>query len=236
LVFTRVFSLTSNTEIKLTSRLSFFQCNTANATARKLADLVQSKGREHFGEAAWAELPEEDRCVLDYLCGNHTRGLPVDAFNRLFETYLNDNLGSEFAAAAAASGGRSRLEKSGTALLRSLAKLAHDGWGAYAKGDGGEFHDHLVAVAHPWAKMTIGRAELSKRQDWGPEASSKLFPFVPASSSSRTAHLCSRPTCCATRALSEKHRELRETGTARWAQAQPGGAQTRERELGSRKF
>jgi hypothetical protein len=128
----------------------------------------------------WAALPEEDRCVLDYLCGNHTRGLPVDAFNRLFETYLNDNLGSEFAAAAAASGGRSRLEKSGTALLRSLAKLAHDGWGAYAKGDGGEFHDHLVAVAHPWAKMAIGRAELSKRQDWSPEASSKLFPFVPA--------------------------------------------------------
>jgi hypothetical protein len=116
--------------------------------------------------------------VLDNLCGNHTRGLPVDAFNRLFEKYLNDNLGSEFAAAAAASGRGSRLEMSGTALLRSLAKLAHHGRGEYAKGDGGEVHDQLVAEGHAWANTPIGRAELSKRQDWCLEECSKLFPLI----------------------------------------------------------
>ena len=56
-------------------------CNTANATAREIARLVEEKGRELYGDEAWESMPEEERCVLDFLCGNHTRGLPVDAFN-----------------------------------------------------------------------------------------------------------------------------------------------------------
>jgi hypothetical protein len=108
-------------------------CNTANATAREIAKLVDKKGRDYFGDGVWESMPEEDRCVLDFLCGNHTRGLPVDAFNRRFEEWMNDELGSEFAEAAGESGGRARLEKSGTALIRSIFKLIHSGWGAYEK-------------------------------------------------------------------------------------------------------
>jgi len=44
--------------------------------------------------------------MTDYLCGNHTRGLPVAAFERNFEACLKDTLGTKFEAAAAASGGR----------------------------------------------------------------------------------------------------------------------------------
>ena len=108
-------------------------CNTANATAREIALLVEKEGRELYGKEAWESMPEEERCVLDFLCGNHTRGLPVDAFNRRFEGWIEDELGEAFAVAAGKSGGQARLEKSGTELLRSIFKLIHAGWGAYEK-------------------------------------------------------------------------------------------------------
>ena len=99
---------------------------------------VRSRGlwrrkAELYGDEAWESMPEEERCVLDFLCGNHTRGLPVDAFNRRFEAWIEDELGEAFAAAAGESGGQARLEKSGTELLRSIFKLIHSGWGAYEK-------------------------------------------------------------------------------------------------------
>jgi hypothetical protein len=102
-------------------------CNTANATAREIALLVEKEGRELYGDKAWESMPEEERCVLDFLCGNHTLGLPVDAFNRRFEDWIEAELGEAFAAAAGESGGRARLDKSGTVLLRSIFKLIHRG-------------------------------------------------------------------------------------------------------------
>ena len=54
---------------------------------------VRSRGlwrrkAELYGDEAWESMPEEERCVLDFLCGNHTRGLPVDAFNRRFDGWI----------------------------------------------------------------------------------------------------------------------------------------------------
>lgn len=72
------------------------------------------------------------------------------------------------------------MEKSGTALLRSLCKLAHRGWGAYAKGDGEDLYDQLIKDAHEWAGESVGRVELSKRQDWCLEVCSRLFCLVDA--------------------------------------------------------
>ena len=108
-------------------------CNTANATAREIALLVEKEGRELYGKEAWESMPEEERCVLDFLCGNHTLGLPVDAFNHRFEGWIEKELGEAFETAAGKSGGQARLEKSGTELLRSIFKLIHAGWGAYEK-------------------------------------------------------------------------------------------------------
>ena len=71
-------------------------CNTANATAREIARLVEEKSRELYGDEAWESMPEEERCVLDFLCGNHARGLPVDAFNRRFEDWIEAELGEAF--------------------------------------------------------------------------------------------------------------------------------------------
>ena len=107
--------------------------------------------------------------MFDYLCSNHTRGLPVDAFVRLFDAYLDENLAEDFAAAVAASGSRTRLEKSGIALLRSICKLVFDGHGAYVKGDGLEFRQFLEDEYPELGKTSVGRAELSKRQDWSLE-------------------------------------------------------------------
>ena len=127
-------------------------CNTANATAREIARLVEEKGREYYGDGGWDDLPEEEKCILDFLCGNHTRGLPVDAFNRRFEGWLAEELSAEFDAAAGESGGRARLEKSGTSLLRSLFKLIHSGWGAYEKV---RFQYLLVIVDGPRILLSV---------------------------------------------------------------------------------
>ena len=133
---------------------------------------------EFFGAEVWAARPAEQRCALDFLCGNHTRNLPPNAFNELFESWLNEELGDSFEMCTTASGLNSRLEKSGTALLRSMCKLTSTGFGAYAKGDGDEFHDMLESDENYFAVEPIGRVELSKRQDWCLEACWKFFALV----------------------------------------------------------
>ena len=93
------------------------QCAGANKTASLLAALKEFSGRKFYGDLEWEHMPEDKRKLLDSLCGNHTRNLPSVAFNRLFETYLQDKLGNDFEMAVKATGGRARLEKSGPALL-----------------------------------------------------------------------------------------------------------------------
>jgi hypothetical protein len=101
--------------------------------------------------------------MTDYLCGNHTRGLPVAAFERNFEAHLKDTLGTKFEAAAAASGGRARLEMSGVLLLRSLCKLVCSGHGAHAKGDGLEFLSWCELKCPGVYNLKIGN---EMRQTW----------------------------------------------------------------------
>ena len=154
-------------------------CNCANAVVDVLNLLKQENGMEILGGEAWAALSVSKTTLADYRCGNHTRGLPVAAFNRLFESYLHANLGEEFEAATTASGGRARLEKSGVLLLRSMCKLVSSGFGAYEKGDELEFWNWMEKY-YPdlCVYLNIGRAELSKRQDWDLEAAAQLLPLV----------------------------------------------------------
>jgi hypothetical protein len=89
-----------------------------------------------------------------------------------------DTLGTKFEAAAAASGGRARLETSGVLLLRGLCKLVCSGHGAHAKGDGLEFLNWCDLKCPGVHNLKIGRAELSKRQDRILEASEMLFALA----------------------------------------------------------
>jgi hypothetical protein len=52
----------------------------------------------------------EDKPWFDFLCANHARNLPMDEFNRMFQTYITNELGEEMKAIQTESGGRSRVE------------------------------------------------------------------------------------------------------------------------------
>jgi hypothetical protein len=88
-------------------------------------------------------------------------------------------MGGCFEAAVAATGFGARLEKNGTLLLRSICKLVHMGHGEYAKGDGLQFKiwmdKHFPRLL---AKCRVGRAEVSKRQDWACEVSEAIYPLL----------------------------------------------------------
>ena len=93
-------------------------CNTQRSVMAKICELKDESGIDFFGEKLWKSLPPARRMCLVFLCGNHTRGLPMDELNRAFDQWLRDELGEAFKEAAAFSGSRSRLEASGTAFLR----------------------------------------------------------------------------------------------------------------------
>ena len=123
-------------------------------------------------------MPDEYRNMLDFLCSNHTRGLPLGRFQNKMEEFLKENLGEDFARAATETGGRNRLEMSGEALLRSVAKLGHAGPGAYEKGDGLELDQWIKRNYPHLGPMKFGRVELSKRQDWALEVAENIQPFI----------------------------------------------------------
>jgi hypothetical protein len=140
-------------------------CNTANKTARFAKTLRDTSGQLHFGYEEWEQRTEQDKPWFDYLFGNHTRNLPMGAFNKEFETYLRRTLGDDIAAMTAELGTQTRVEACGVLLLRSLCKLTHKGHQQYAKGDGHLFQDFLARKWSETSNRCVGRAETSKRQD-----------------------------------------------------------------------
>jgi hypothetical protein len=70
-------------------------CNTANKTARLAKSLRDTSGQLFYGYENWELLAEDDKPWFDFLCGNHTRNLPMDAFNKVRRRrnpYLTRNL------------------------------------------------------------------------------------------------------------------------------------------------
>ncbi len=59
-------------------------CNTANKTARLAKTLRETSGQLFFGYDEWENRAEKDRPWFDFLCGNHTRNLPMDEFNKVY--------------------------------------------------------------------------------------------------------------------------------------------------------
>jgi hypothetical protein len=109
----------------------------------------------------------------DHLCGNHSRNLPIAAFNRLFEAHMKPNYGEALKAAIKKSGGHARLEPSGPPLLRSMCKLGH-------KGDEPEVRLWLEENYPELGDAKICRAEQGPRQDWALEVGEKLYLIVEA--------------------------------------------------------
>ena len=58
-------------------------CNTANKTARLAKSLRDTSGQLWYGYDNWELLAAEDKPWFDFLCGNHTRNLPMDEFNKV---------------------------------------------------------------------------------------------------------------------------------------------------------
>jgi hypothetical protein len=82
-------------------------------------------------------MDERITVMLVNLCANHSRNLPVDAFNRLFTACITEELGDDIKKCAEATGGQARLEKDGEALIRAMCKLACSGHGQCVKGERG---------------------------------------------------------------------------------------------------
>ena len=64
-------------------------CNTANKTARLAKSLRETSGQLFFGYDEWESKAEDDKPWFDYLCGNHTRNLPMDEFNKVHTPVTN---------------------------------------------------------------------------------------------------------------------------------------------------
>jgi hypothetical protein len=139
---------------------------------------VGKKREIHYGEEDWDALPDNEKPWLDYLCGNHSRNLSLDEWNREYESYIKEELGDAILEVQKAGGGRTRVEGSGILLLRAMCRLTHMGHKEYTKGDGRRFYDYLRKEYPAVKSCCVGRAEMSKRQDWCAEVSWIFFNLI----------------------------------------------------------
>jgi hypothetical protein len=140
-------------------------CATANLVASMMRDVRNTSGQLRFGYDNWESKSEEDKPYFDFLCGNHSRNLPITEFNRKYETYIKEELGEALTTIQSQGGGRTRVESTGPLLLRSLCRLTHKGHAQYAKGDGHRFQDWLGKTYNGQVvNRCAGRAEFSNRQ------------------------------------------------------------------------
>lgn len=149
-------------------------CNTANKSAVVVARLAAKSGEELFGADVWAAMPVEKKKVYDHLCANHTRGLPIDEFDRQFKEYF-ENIYGEAIKDMKKTNSKLRLETDGKSLVFSLLKMCHRGHGEYAKSLASEVFDALQAADPLFAGESPGRAAVSKRQDGVMEQCSLLY-------------------------------------------------------------
>jgi hypothetical protein len=153
-------------------------CPTANKVPYLVREMRAKSEKLHYGDEEWENLPDDEKPWLGYLCGNHSRNLPLDTWNREYEAYIKDELGDAIVEVQKSGGGRTRVEGTGILLLRAMCRLTHMGHKEYAKGDGRRFHDYLN-LEYPGVKSRcVGRAKMSKRQDWCAEVSWNFFNLI----------------------------------------------------------
>jgi hypothetical protein len=101
--------------------------HTANLVPHLVLQRRETSGRLYYGAEEWDAMPADQKPWFDYLCGNHSRNLPLDQWNREFELYIKDELGEAIMEVQKAGGGRTRVEGSGILLLRATCRLTHTG-------------------------------------------------------------------------------------------------------------
>jgi hypothetical protein len=68
-------------------------CNCANLVALKVRGIRDDAGKDIYGEEEWVAMQETGCGWQDFLCGNHSRNLHFDAYNRSFTTFMKELLG-----------------------------------------------------------------------------------------------------------------------------------------------
>jgi hypothetical protein len=72
-------------------------CNTANLVAKKVKVLRDNSGKKFYGVEEWKAMRQDGSGWQDFLCGNHSRNLHFDAFNRRFTSFTKSELGEGIA-------------------------------------------------------------------------------------------------------------------------------------------
>ncbi len=58
-------------------------CNYANLVATLMVELRDRKSCDHYGDNVWMNADNKTKACFNFLCGNHTRNLPVVRFNKV---------------------------------------------------------------------------------------------------------------------------------------------------------
>jgi hypothetical protein len=74
-----------------------------------MVELREQKAREFHGEDKWKDMKPQAKARFDFLCGKHTRNLPIDWFNRLYNKWIQTEIGEAIKTTKMAAGGTVRL-------------------------------------------------------------------------------------------------------------------------------
>ena len=72
-----------NSSLNLSSDLNLNFTTCAPQVAELMLDLRDRKCVQHYGENEWSNADKQTKACFNFLCGNHTRNLPVVRFNKV---------------------------------------------------------------------------------------------------------------------------------------------------------
>ena len=166
-------------------------CNAANAAAREIARRKTISGQDYFTKEVWESMDKKYTTTLDFLCGNHTRQLPITAYIRLVDKWLHREVGPTMIEIKQKVNPMLRVETNSCSLRHAMQKQLHRGFGTYAKGDGESYHHQISEAAseddEDYVEKTSGiiagsggRAGVGSRQEGQASAAYHLYPPDPA--------------------------------------------------------
>ncbi len=72
-----------NPSLNITSYLNLNFTTCTPQVAELMLDLRGRKSIAHYGENVWSNAEKQTKACFNFLCGNHTRNLPVVRFNKV---------------------------------------------------------------------------------------------------------------------------------------------------------